>query len=37
MTFDPNGPYIEAPGTKRGVYQAISTRNGKEIVSADAY
>ena len=37
VTFDPNGPYIEAPKTERGVYQAISTRNGRELVGADAY
>jgi prepilin-type processing-associated H-X9-DG protein len=37
LTFDPNGPYKEAPGTTRGVYQAISTRKGREVVSADAY
>jgi prepilin-type N-terminal cleavage/methylation domain-containing protein/prepilin-type processing-associated H-X9-DG protein len=37
LTFDPNGPYKVAPGTRRGVYQALSTRNGDEVVSADAY
>ena len=26
-----------APGTKMGVYQALSTRNGGEIISADAF
>jgi prepilin-type N-terminal cleavage/methylation domain-containing protein/prepilin-type processing-associated H-X9-DG protein len=37
LTFDPNGPYIVAPGTKWGVYQALSTRAGGESISADAY
>ncbi len=30
-------PYVLAPGTRLGVYQALSTRNGGEVVSADAY
>jgi hypothetical protein len=29
--------YAFAPGTKVGVWQAISTRNGGEVVSADQY
>jgi prepilin-type processing-associated H-X9-DG protein len=37
VTFDPNGPYQEAPGTTRGVYQALSTRKDREVISADAY
>ncbi len=37
VTFDPNGPYKVAPGTRPGVYQALSTRAGGEVVSADAY
>jgi len=37
VIFDPAGPYIVAPGTRRGVYQALSTRNGGEVVSADQY
>jgi prepilin-type processing-associated H-X9-DG protein len=37
VTFDPNGPYRVAPGTRPGVYQALSTRAGGEVVSADAY
>jgi prepilin-type N-terminal cleavage/methylation domain-containing protein/prepilin-type processing-associated H-X9-DG protein len=37
VTFDPNGPYKVAPGTKPGVYQALSTRDGDEVVSADDY
>jgi prepilin-type N-terminal cleavage/methylation domain-containing protein/prepilin-type processing-associated H-X9-DG protein len=36
-SFPPPGPYRLAPGTRLGVYQAISTRNGGEVVSADAY
>jgi prepilin-type processing-associated H-X9-DG protein len=31
------GPYVIAPGSKIGVYQALSTRNGSEVISADAY
>jgi prepilin-type N-terminal cleavage/methylation domain-containing protein/prepilin-type processing-associated H-X9-DG protein len=30
-------PFTIAPGTKFGVYQALSTRNGGEVISADAY
>lgn len=37
LTFDPAGPYIEAGAVRRGVYQALSTRNGGEILSADSY
>jgi prepilin-type N-terminal cleavage/methylation domain-containing protein/prepilin-type processing-associated H-X9-DG protein len=29
--------FVLAPGTRVGVYQALSTRNGGEIVSADSY
>ncbi len=29
--------YIVATGTKLGVYQALSTRNGGEVISSDAY
>jgi prepilin-type processing-associated H-X9-DG protein len=36
VTFDPNGPYKRAPGTKPGVYQALSTRVGGEVISADS-
>src|SRR4051812_23261578 len=35
VTFDPSGPYKEARDARRQVYQAISTRNGGEIVGAD--
>jgi prepilin-type processing-associated H-X9-DG protein len=37
VTFDPNGPYKLAPGVRFGVYQALSTRSGGEVISADAY
>jgi prepilin-type N-terminal cleavage/methylation domain-containing protein/prepilin-type processing-associated H-X9-DG protein len=33
----PNGLYVTAPGFQVGVYQAISTRNGGEVVSADQF
>ena len=29
--------YSFAPGAKLGIYQALSTRNGNEVISADAY
>ena len=31
------GPYLLAPGTRWGVYQALSTRSGGEVMSTDAY
>jgi prepilin-type processing-associated H-X9-DG protein len=37
VTFDPIGPFKLAPGVRFGVYQALSTRNGGEVISADAY
>jgi prepilin-type N-terminal cleavage/methylation domain-containing protein/prepilin-type processing-associated H-X9-DG protein len=37
VTFDPNGPYKLAPTVRFGVYQALSTRAGGEVVSTDAY
>jgi prepilin-type processing-associated H-X9-DG protein len=37
VTFDPNGPYQVAPGTTWGVYQALSTRNGGEVLGAGSY
>ena len=37
VTFNPNGPYTVARGTAAGVYQALSTRNGGEVVSAGSY
>jgi prepilin-type processing-associated H-X9-DG protein len=36
LTFNPTGPYIEAGIVRRGVYQALSTRNGGEALSADS-
>jgi prepilin-type N-terminal cleavage/methylation domain-containing protein/prepilin-type processing-associated H-X9-DG protein len=35
VTFDPDGPYKVAPGVRCGTYQAVSTRNGGEVLSAD--
>jgi hypothetical protein len=29
--------WILTPGTRPGLYQQLSTRNGGEVVSADAY
>jgi prepilin-type N-terminal cleavage/methylation domain-containing protein/prepilin-type processing-associated H-X9-DG protein len=37
VTFDPNGPYKVGPNVRRGVYQALSTRNGAEVISSDSY
>jgi prepilin-type processing-associated H-X9-DG protein len=37
VTFDPNGPYQLATGTRFGTYQALSTRNNSEVISADAF
>jgi prepilin-type processing-associated H-X9-DG protein len=37
VTFDPAGPYLLAPGTRWGVYQALSTRSGGEVMSTDLY
>jgi prepilin-type N-terminal cleavage/methylation domain-containing protein/prepilin-type processing-associated H-X9-DG protein len=34
---DTGGIFTLAPGTQRGVYQALSTRNGSEVISADQY
>jgi prepilin-type N-terminal cleavage/methylation domain-containing protein/prepilin-type processing-associated H-X9-DG protein len=36
-TFDGTTLYTIAPGTRLGVYQALSTRNGGEVVGADQY
>jgi prepilin-type N-terminal cleavage/methylation domain-containing protein/prepilin-type processing-associated H-X9-DG protein len=36
VTTDANGLFILAPNTQ-GVYQALSTRNGGEVISSDAY
>ena len=37
ISFDSTGLVHVAPGTRFGVYQALSTRNGSEVVSADAF
>jgi prepilin-type N-terminal cleavage/methylation domain-containing protein/prepilin-type processing-associated H-X9-DG protein len=37
LTFDPAGPYKETGVVRRGVYQALSTRNGGEVVGAGSY
>jgi prepilin-type processing-associated H-X9-DG protein len=37
VTFDPNGPYKLAPSVRFGFYQALSTRSGGELISADAF
>ncbi len=37
VTFDPAGPYKLAPSVRFGVYQALSTRNGGEVISASDY
>jgi hypothetical protein len=29
--------YTVAPGTQYGVYQALATRNGAEVISSDQY
>jgi prepilin-type N-terminal cleavage/methylation domain-containing protein/prepilin-type processing-associated H-X9-DG protein len=31
------GIYVLAPGTRFGVYQALSTRNGSEVISSDSF
>ncbi len=37
VTGSTSTPYVLDAGTRFGVYQALSTRNGGEVVSADAY
>ena len=37
LTFDPAGPYKGAGGVQRSIYQALSTRDGGEIISANAF
>jgi prepilin-type processing-associated H-X9-DG protein len=37
ITFDATGLVHVAPQTRFGVYQALSTRNGGEVLSADSY
>jgi hypothetical protein len=36
VTTDANGLFVVAPNTQ-GVYQALSTRNGAEVISSDAF
>jgi len=37
VTAATNGTYTLNPGTSLGVYQALSTRNGGEVISSDSY
>ena len=37
LTFGPNRPYKETGVVRRCLYQALSTRDGGEIISADSY
>jgi prepilin-type N-terminal cleavage/methylation domain-containing protein/prepilin-type processing-associated H-X9-DG protein len=37
VSITSGGIYVLAPGTRPGVYQALSTRSGREVVSADSY
>jgi len=37
VTGDLDTPYVLAPGTRPGLYQALSTRSGGEIVPSDAF
>jgi hypothetical protein len=38
VTYDPAVRiYVVTPGAKIGVYQALGSRNGGEVISADAY
>jgi len=37
VTFDPNGPYKLASSVRFEVYQALSTRNGNEVISAGSF
>jgi prepilin-type N-terminal cleavage/methylation domain-containing protein/prepilin-type processing-associated H-X9-DG protein len=37
LTFDPAGPYRVAPSVRPGVYQALSTRNGGEVIDSAAF
>jgi prepilin-type N-terminal cleavage/methylation domain-containing protein/prepilin-type processing-associated H-X9-DG protein len=34
VTFDPNGPYKLEPYVRPGVFQALSTRNGNEVIGS---
>jgi prepilin-type N-terminal cleavage/methylation domain-containing protein/prepilin-type processing-associated H-X9-DG protein len=37
VSITSGGIYVLAPGTRIGVYQALSTRSGGEVLSADSY
>ena len=37
VVFNSNGTYTTTPGTVWGIYQALSTRAGGEVISADSY
>jgi prepilin-type processing-associated H-X9-DG protein len=37
ISFDANNFIFTDTGSQRGVYQALSTRNGAEVISADSY
>jgi prepilin-type N-terminal cleavage/methylation domain-containing protein/prepilin-type processing-associated H-X9-DG protein len=37
VTCSTNGVFSIAPGAQMGVYQALTTRNGGEVISSDAY
>jgi hypothetical protein len=37
LTFEPAGPYRETGVVRRGVYQALSTRNGGQVVDVAAF
>ncbi len=37
ILVNPNHTYSATPGTSWGVYQALSTRNGGEVISADSF
>jgi len=37
VIYNSNGTYTTTPGSQWGIYQALSTRNGGEVLSADAF
>jgi hypothetical protein len=37
VVFNSNSTYTLVPGTGFGVYQALSTRAGGEVISSDSY
>lgn len=37
LQYNSNGTYSLTPGNTMGVYQALATRNGGEVISADSY